>query len=407
MLSTLSILALALAIQAAPAPRFYTNASVAGPSVFSAPAIHNENYVRNGTLALLKAYAKYGLTPSQEFSPEFLAELSQRKQKRQDSSAPASPSNGIEYLVPTSVGGQTLNLDFDTGSADLWVFSTSLSAAYQRGHNVFSTAKSATYKPLTGYTWRISYADGSGASGTVGTDTVTVGTTSAKNQAVELASRVSSTLVTDASDGVLGLAFSSINTVSPAPQKTFFDNVKASLQSPLFAAYLPYNKNGAYDFGATVASRYSGTITYTAVNSANGFWQYPSTTVKVGSTTHSIGTGSVGISDTGTTLVLMVDSAVTAYYSQVAGASYDYQQGGYVFPCAATLPTLSVAIGPSAYATIPGSLIKFQSLDGTTCFGGLQSAGTGNQNIYGDVFFNAFYAVFDASGPRFGFAPLV
>lgn len=39
--------------------------------------------------------------------------------KRQDSAAPASPADGVEYLVPVSVGGQTLNLDFDSGSADL------------------------------------------------------------------------------------------------------------------------------------------------------------------------------------------------------------------------------------------------------------------------------------------------
>jgi hypothetical protein len=41
---------------------------------------------------------------------------------------------------------------------------------------------------------------------------------------------------------------------------------------------------------------------------------------------------------------------------------------------------------------------------GNTCFGSLQSVGSGTQNIYGDVFFNAYYGVFDASGPSFGYA---
>lgn len=32
----------------------------------------------------------------------------------------ATPENGdVEYLSPVEIGGQTLNLDFDTGSADL------------------------------------------------------------------------------------------------------------------------------------------------------------------------------------------------------------------------------------------------------------------------------------------------
>lgn len=43
-----------------------------------------------------------------------------KKSKRQDSSADADPdSSDVEYLVDVSVGGQTLSLDFDTGSADL------------------------------------------------------------------------------------------------------------------------------------------------------------------------------------------------------------------------------------------------------------------------------------------------
>lgn len=57
-------------------------------------------------------------------------------------------------------------------------------------------------------------------------------------------------------------------------------------------------------------------------------------------------------------------------------------------------------------ATIPGSLINFSPASKSgSCFGGIQSVGGGSQNIYGDVFLNANYGVFDASGPSFGFAP--
>jgi hypothetical protein len=258
---------------------------------------------------------------------------------------------------------------------------------------------------LTGYTWDISYADGSGASGVCGTDTVTVGGTTVEGQCVELAETVSSTFLSDASDGLIGMAFSSINTVQPQQQSTFFDNAQSSLDSPLFAAYLPYNADGEYDFGYTDSSKYTGSIQYTSVDNSNGFWEYDSTSYKVGSTTHSQ-SGYTGISDTGTTLILMGDSVVDTYYKQVSGASYDSSQGGYTFPCSATLPSLSFLIGPSNYATVPGSNINFQEVTSGTCFGGLQSVGSGTQNIYGDVFFNANYAVFDASGPSFGFAPI-
>lgn len=103
----------------------------------------------------------------------------------------------------------------------------------------------------------------------------------------------------------------------------------------------------------------------------------------------------------------MGDSAVNTYYAKVSSAKYDNDQEGYVFDCSATLPSLSFTIG-SSYATVPGTLMNFGAIDesGETCYGSLQSVGTGTQNIYGDVFFNANYAVFNAKGPSFGFAPL-
>jgi hypothetical protein len=202
------------------------------------------------------------------------------------------------------------------------------------GHSVYNSEDSSTYQALSGYTWDISYADGSGASGVVGTDTVTIGGTTVTGQAIELANQVSSTFVSDAADGLVGLAFSSINTgmsqtisisqhsysktntpqVTPQQQSTFFDNAQSSLDSPLFAAYLPNQADGAYDFGYTDSSKYTGSIVYADVDSSNGFWEYPSTSYKIGSKTYSQ-SGRTGISDTGTTLILMGDTAVDKYVS--------------------------------------------------------------------------------------------
>ena len=286
-----------------------------------------------------------------------------------------------------------------------WVFSSLLPAKESSGHAIYTSSKSSTYKALSGYTWDISYADGSGASGVCGTDTVTVGGTTVEGQCIELAKKVSSTFVSDASDGLIGMAFSSINTVEPEQQSTFFDNAQDSFDSPLFAAYLPANADGAYDFGYTDSSKHSGTIKYASVDSSNGFWEYSTPNYKVGSTTYSQ-SGFTGISDTGTTLLLMGDDAVDNYYNAVSSAQYDNSQGGYVFDCDDTLPTLSIKIGPTNYATVPASALNFQEVGNGQCFGGLQSVGGGSQNIYGDVFFNANYGVFDASGPKFGFAPI-
>lgn len=195
-----------------------------------------------------------------------------------------------------------------------------------------------------------------------------------------------------------------MHVVQPQKAKTFFDNAQSSLNDPLFAAFLPKATDGAYDFGATDPSRYTGDIVYTDVDNSNGWWEFPSTGYKVGDKTGSLN-GQTGIADTGTTLVLVGDDAVDAYYAQVQSAENSQTEGGYVFDCSEKLPDYSFQIGDSDdYATIPGSLINFAEASGGKCFGGIQSVGSGTQNIYGDVFLNAYYAVFDASKPRFGYA---
>lgn len=94
-----------------------------------------------------------------------------------------------------------------------WVFSSELPTSQQSGHEIYNPSKSKTAKKLSGATWQISYGDGSGASGDVYTDVVDVGGVSVTGQAVELASKISAQFRQDENnDGLLGLAFSTINT---------------------------------------------------------------------------------------------------------------------------------------------------------------------------------------------------
>ncbi len=128
----------------------------------------------------------------------------------------------------------------------------------------------------------------------------------------------------------------------------------------------------------------------------------------------SVGSGSKtstavqGIADTGTTLLLLPDAVVSAYYAKVKGATYDNSQGGYVFACSTTPPTFSYYINSSAKITIPGEYMNFAPVsDGSTsCFGGIQSDSGIGFSIYGDVALKAALVVFDgSSSPRLGFAP--
>ncbi|KAL9030374.1 MAG: hypothetical protein Q9196_001505, partial [Gyalolechia fulgens] len=203
-------------------------------------------FIKSGPAAVLSVYGKYNAT-----APEDVIKAAAAN----DGTVSANPEQyDSQYLTPVTIGGQTLNLDFDTGSSDF------------------------------GYTWQIQYGDGSSASGDVYTDTVQVGTTTVAGQAVELAQQISSSFQQNLdNDGLLGLAFDSINTVKPTQQKTFFSNAKASLSAPLFTANLKKGKPGSYTFGYVDAAQHTGSVTYVGVNTANGFWEFTSNGYAVGS----------------------------------------------------------------------------------------------------------------------------
>ncbi|KAL9631817.1 MAG: hypothetical protein Q9164_005687 [Protoblastenia rupestris] len=367
-------------------------------SAFTIPQTVPKPFIQSGPAAMAAVYSKFG------------------KAKPADVKAAAANNTGTVsatpqeyesyYLCPVTIGGQTLNLNLDTGSADLWVFSSQLSAVLQNGHSVYDPSKSSTAELLDGETWNIGYGDGSGASGNVYLDTVEVGNVSTTNQAVELAQSISVQFQQDVdNDGIFGLGFSNINTVTPTQQKTFFDNVKDTLALPLFTANLLKGTPGSYDFGFIDSSKHTGNITYVGVDSANGFWGVISKGFAVGSGNFTFSLFR-SIVDTGTTLLLLPVALVSAYYARVSGARYDIYQGGYTFPCSTFLPAFT--LGFEEYrAVVPGSYINYAPLeDGTnTCYGGIQRNTGIGFSIIGDVFIKSQFIVFDSRGPRLGIAP--
>ncbi|KAL8366859.1 hypothetical protein RB595_005022 [Gaeumannomyces hyphopodioides] len=411
---TLAVLASALAIvSASPIDTKVGTPQQGQPLDFSVSQVANPKgpVVKNGALALARTYQKFGkpLPPALAAAVQnATAAASLTRRAGGSGSATTTPAQfDVEYLTPVKIGtpGVTLNLDFDTGSSDLWCFSGDLPSSQQRGHSVYSPSKSSTSSRLSGSTWSIRYGDGSNASGNVYTDVVSIGGVSFRSQAVETASRISSSFTQGDSDGLVGLAFSSINTVSPRGQKTFFDNVKSSLSSPVMGVDLKHGAPGHYDFGTLPSGRYTGSIAYVSVDNSQGFWSFTASGYAVGGG-QSSRKRLTGIADTGTTLLLLDDSVVDDYYSQVSGAENSASEGGYVMPCSATPPDFSFNVGSNTI-TIPGSFISYAPVsDGSsTCFGGIQSDASIGFSIFGDIALKAAYVVFDGSStPRLGWA---
>ncbi|KAI1413935.1 acid protease [Hypoxylon sp. FL1857] len=400
--------------------------------VYKVERVPNPNFTgRNGPRALLKTLRKYrmpipaGVANAAQGQNEMISKRQNRRKGKghknkggaaANGQATASAANGtglvtntpeandVEYLSPVNIGGQTLNLDFDSGSSDLWVFNTQLSNAATQGHTVFDPAQSKTFQLMQGASFEISYGDGSGAAGNVGTDTVDIGGATVTGQAVELATAVSKSFVQDTNNnGLLGLAFSQLNTVQPAPQKTFFDNVKSSLAEPLFTADLRAQAAGAYEFGAIDTSKFTGAMAWVPVNTTDGFWQFTSEQFAInGGKPQTSTAGAQAIADTGTTLLLADPAVAQAYYAQVDGAVDDQQQGGFTFPCNAQLPDLQLDVGGNM-ATVKGTDINFAQVDDQTCFGGLQATPAGLQ-VYGDIFFKSNFVAFNGGNNSLGFA---
>ncbi|KAK1981379.1 aspartic peptidase domain-containing protein [Colletotrichum cereale] len=394
---------------------------------FLVPRVPNENFKgHDGTRQLVKAYRKFSMPMPPGLLEAMAAQAAKNPEPvktesfksfatNETNAAAGAPGTGlvtatpirndVEYVSPIKIGGQEVNVDFDSGSSDLWVFTSMLDTQSQTGHQLYDPSKSQNAKMLNGQNFSIRYGDGSGAQGVVGTDVVDIGGAVVQEQAVEMATAVSQQFVEDtANNGLLGLAFSKLNTVKPTAQKTFFDNVMPSLAEPVFTADLRKKTVGAYEFGRIDTSKFTGQMAWIPINTTSGFWQFSSEKFAVGDGQVQAGTaGGQAIADTGTTLILANPTMVTAYYKQVQGAKQDQSVGGVTFPCNAKLPDLMMDIGGVYMARVKGSDINFAQVDQQTCFGGLQAT-TSKLQIYGDILFKSQFVAFNGGNMSLGMA---
>ncbi|KAL4737930.1 putative aspartic endopeptidase [Aspergillus similis] len=409
--------------------------------------IPNPHYRKSGTKSYVHLMRKYRFTPTKGGRFLFGSHIQQTgrqytelpvggkarvqhvlSKKTADTDQPGEVNaddvqNDSMYLAPISIGtpAQTLNLDFDTGSADLWVWSTKLPSATTAQHKsgkIFDPSKSSTFKEQSGSTWKISYGDGSSASGTVGTDTISLGGLKVNNQAIELADTLSAQFQQGTGDGLLGLAFSNINTVQPKAVSTPVENMIAQDDIPksaeLFTANLGSWRDAEeadkgvsfYTFGFidqdTVAA--SGEeIYYTPIDKSQGFWLFDSASATVNGKTIAR-SGNKAIADTGTTLALVDDETCKAIYDAIPGAQYDEDSQGYIYPSNTSedqLPVVSFAVGDKQFIVQKEDLGFAEAKEGYV-YGGIQSRGSMTMDILGDTFLKGIYAIFDVGNLRFG-----
>ncbi|KAF9773455.1 hypothetical protein IL306_008737 [Fusarium sp. DS 682] len=323
---------------------------------------------------------------------------------KQAGSAKVKPSRGgLSYYVPTVIGNQTFLMNYDTGSADLWVYSNESSPWQSLEHPVYVPTSSAHL--LKNYNWSIKYAGGEEVSGVVFTDIVKAGPIVAKKQAVQAATWNPFEF---GADGILGLAFGTINTVQPVKQKTFFETVMPTLQKKLFAANLRADgKPATWDFGYIDSSKFKGKITYTPVTSQK-HWQMSAGSYAIGKGKFTDSKKTVGqvIVDSGTSLVYLPTPVVKDYYKQIKG--YEFQEGGtHTFPCNSSIPDFHFKIQDMTL-TIPARDVNYTTYDpdNRICAGGITTQLNSKYSVLGNMFMKNYYVVHsqEEATPKLGFA---
>ncbi|EHK15313.1 uncharacterized protein TRIVIDRAFT_196192 [Trichoderma virens Gv29-8] len=374
---------------------------------FSITQIQNERFRGpNVPASYIAALAKYSPQVSEHIKHAIrLVE----ETGNQTGTAVATPAPGAdsEYVLPVKIGTppQTVPLNLDTGSSDLWVLSTDTYPSQIQGQAIYDPNASNTSRRQTGLSWLIRYGDGSSANGIVYKDRVQIGNTFFDQQAIESAIRVSDDISDDTfASGLLGAAGSAGNTVRPDKQKTYLDNIKDQLAKPLFTANLKKGKPGNYNFGYINASEYTGDIQYAAINPKGPLWEISVSGYRVGSDESKyVSRVWNAIADTGTTLLLTPTDIVNAYYAQVNGSTMNDDVGMMVVPCTAKLPDFVFGLGKYR-GVIPGTYMNYGRMNRTYCYGGLQDSEGAPFAVLGDIALKAQFVVFDFGNNVVGFA---
>ncbi|KAH8925289.1 acid protease, partial [Atractiella rhizophila] len=332
------------------------------------------------------------------------------------------------YLGQIELGtpGQNFTLQFDTGSADLWVYGPD---ANTTKHPKFATSASSTFVGST-TPWEITYGDGTTTTGFVAQDTLGIAGFRIPSQGFSVANITSEQLDSEVEDGLIGLGFS---TLASNKQTTFMEHLIAgdggTLNSPVFSLFLErditfknFDSGSATDstggeicVGCTDSSHYTGDVKFADVTS-DVFWAVECQGLTAKGKTIS-GTNMRMLVDSGSSIVNLPADIIQAYAEGI-GASIQNQGGGnyvLVMSCG-DLATLDFGfnIGGNIYDVAPLDLFV-----GTTQSGqcGIILAATDVSRsdntplgVVGDTFMKNWYTVFSynsTTNHQIGFARAV
>ncbi|KAI0675188.1 acid protease [Trametes maxima] len=327
----------------------------------------------------------------------------------------------VLYYGPMDFGDSkmTMDIDIDTGSADLWV---PVNCRGCQNPSYVPSEKSS----YVGSKQKCKVVYGTGqVSGTLAQDVVTISGSAAtiQNQTFCAVHKVSDDLDQEPISGILGLAFGSI---AACGKPTFFENLLAEkkLAASVFSVHLTRGKEsgsqvcfGCYDttktMGGPGAFQWNSVLSRPSISlstTAQTYWTIAMDGLAVNGT-QTTPTRLIAAIDTGTSLIYVPKDVAADFYALIPGsaATMEYGSGFYTFPCDTKLAT-SLSLGGKLYDVHPSDFnLGRIDQDSPNCVGGVLAMGDGfpeNLAIVGDEFLKSWYSVFDYAG-RVGFAPSI
>ena len=284
-----------------------------------------------------------------------------------------------------TVGGQSFQIDFDTGSADLIV--------NPGGYNP-DKSKSAHN---TGQHFRSSYADGTTSTGNIYQDEFQIAGLTA--QKVPVGHSVKTFVENEqGNQGIAGLSFNSISSFPKQYSKSFFYALRE--QKAISQGVVQFNikagQGSQMYIGGQDQSKISGDVAWASVDPSKGFW----------STEGQINGKKINaIVDTGSTIISAPTDQVRELFSSLHGVQAFQQEGSYfgAYDCNQNIK-LTFTFANKQF-TLPKKLTSFGQSNGKCVLpiSGLDQIPM-DAWIIGDVFFQTATVIFDADKNRIGFA---
>lgn len=290
-----------------------------------------------------------------------------------------------QYFIDVEIGtpAQKFTMVPDTGSSNLWVYSSSCWSLPCWTHTLFDNSKSSTYKK-NGEKFDIQYGSGS-VKGTVGEDVAMIGDDITSNMSFgEITAAKGVSFIASQMSGILGLAY---NTISVDGLPTFMD--QSTLTDKSFTFYLHSNPEDSYMMMPGMdTENYSKIDTHPVVEQK--YWSLQLNSVAQGEKVIDASKYKAVI-DSGTSLLVGPKEIVDP---MIEGITVAQDCSGIE-----SLPEISFTIDGTTYPLAPEDyVLQVTQLGKTECLLGIQSMAFPegfNYFIVGDVFMRKYPSYFN------------